>query len=171
MQDVRHVPRCYLDRYTITLEGGSWKITKGNLTIAQGNKVGTLYMSEKGMKLFIVVLILSCGTKHSSTWVKLLTSKVKLPNLKSVDVDLCQDRVYSKWKNGYLLIDKKHIKGWKLESLNWCIQIYEGQPQWNLSMASAIMSPSLMIQLERFGFIFPKINLFCLLHLKGRKPK
>ncbi|KAE8711156.1 Villin-2 [Hibiscus syriacus] len=57
------------------ISGCEWKITKGALVIARGKKTGTLY---KGMKT--------------------LLSKGKLPNLKSVDVRLCEDYIFGKQK-------------------------------------------------------------------------
>ncbi|KAE8725120.1 Polyadenylate-binding protein 7 [Hibiscus syriacus] len=70
--------------YSTTFSGCEWKITKGALVIARGKKTGTLHhqrlghMSEKRMKI--------------------LLSKGKLPDLKNVDVGLCEDCIFGKQK-------------------------------------------------------------------------
>ena len=47
--------------------------------------------------------------------------------------------------------------------------MYGGQPQYNLLEAHATMSLLLMIPLERYGFIFLKINLICVATFKKWK--
>ena len=75
------------------------------MVVARGRKVGTLYMTSKS-KDTISVTDSSVDSKlwnrrlghMSEKRMKLLESKEKLPNLKSVDVGLYQDCIYGKHK-------------------------------------------------------------------------
>jgi len=115
LQNVRHVPGLKKnlismgqidgEGYTTVFGDGSWKITKGNLVVARGSKNGTLYATS--IQKDIVAAVDS--DRDSILWhrrlghmsekgMKLLASNEKLPNLKHVQIGLCEDCVYGKQK-------------------------------------------------------------------------
>ncbi|KAE8735860.1 Cytochrome P450 90B1 [Hibiscus syriacus] len=67
--------------YSTTFSGCEWKITKGALVIARGKKTGTLYAWPYERE------------RDEDT-----LSKGKLPDLKNVDVGLCEDYIFGKQK-------------------------------------------------------------------------
>ena len=110
---MRHIPGLkrnlisvgQLDRegYCITFSGHEWKITKGALVIARGKKNGTLYITSNLENIIAV----TDADEKSNLWhqrlghmsekgMKSLLSKGKLPNLKNVDVSLCEDCIFGK---------------------------------------------------------------------------
>ena len=119
LEKVRHIPDLrrnlisvgQLDDegHVILFVGGTWKVTKGARVLARGKKTGTLYMtscpslwhrrlghmSEKGMKM--------------------LLSKGKLPELKSIDFDMCESYILGKQKNVSFLKTGRTPKAEKLE--------------------------------------------------------
>lgn len=91
--------------YTTTFGNGSWKITKGNLVVARGFKRGTLYATAIERDTIATV----DHGRDTTLWhrrlghmsekgMKLLASKEKLPNLKHVELGLCEDCIYGKQK-------------------------------------------------------------------------
>ena len=115
LQGVRHVPGLrrnlifvgQLDGegYCTTFSGHEWKITKGALVIARGKKTGTLYVTSN---LENIVAVADADGK-SNLWhqrlghmsekgMKTLLSKGKLPDLKNIDVGLCEDCIFGKQK-------------------------------------------------------------------------
>ena len=124
LQGVRHVPGLrrnlisvgQLDGegYCTTFSGHEWKITKGALVIARGKKTGTLYVTSN---LENIVAVADADGK-SNLWhqrlghmsekgMKTLLSKGKLPDLKNVDVGLCEDCIFGKQKKvSFTKIDK-----------------------------------------------------------------
>ena len=115
LQGVRHVPGLrrnlisvgQLDGegYCTIFSGHEWKITKGALVIARGKKTGTLYVTSN---LENIVVVVDADGK-SNLWhqrlghmsekgMKTLLSKGKLPDLKNVDVGLCEDCIFGKQK-------------------------------------------------------------------------
>ena len=115
LQGVRHVPSLrrnlisvgQLDGegYCTNFSGHGWKITKGALVIAHGKKTGTLYVTSN---LENIVAVADADGK-SNLWhqrlchmsekgMKTLLSKGKLPDLKNVDVGLCEDCIFGKQK-------------------------------------------------------------------------
>ena len=115
LQGVRHVPGLrrnlvsvgQLDEegYCTTFSGHEWKITKGALVIARGKKTGTLYVTSN---LENIVAVADADGK-SNLWhqklghmsekgMKTLLSKGKFPDLKNVDVGLCEDCIFGKQK-------------------------------------------------------------------------
>ena len=115
IQGVRHVPglRRNLisvgqfdgEGYCTTFSGHEWKITKGALVIARGKKTGTLYVTSN---LENIVAVADADGK-SNLWhqrlgnmsekgMKTLLSIGKLPDLKNVDVGLCEDCIFGKQK-------------------------------------------------------------------------
>ena len=78
--------------------------------MARGKKTGTLYMSSS-LRDTIAVAEASINTSlwhrrlghMSEKWMKMLLSKGKLPELKSVDFDMCESCILGKQKKGELL--------------------------------------------------------------------
>ena len=115
LQGVRHVPGLrrnlisvgHLDGegYCTTFSGHEWKITKGALVVARCKKTGTLYVTSN---LENIIAVADADGK-SNLWhqrlghmsekgMKTLLSKGKLPDLKNVDVGLCEDCIFGKQK-------------------------------------------------------------------------
>ena len=115
LQGVRHVPGLrrnlisvgQLDGegYCTTFSGHEWKITKGALVVARGKKTGTLYVTSNLENIIVV----ADADGKSNLWhqrlghmsdkgMKTLLSKGKLPDLKNVDVGLCEDCIFGKQK-------------------------------------------------------------------------
>ncbi|KAE8705011.1 Cytochrome P450 84A1 [Hibiscus syriacus] len=91
--------------FSTTFSGCEWKITKGALFIARGKKTGTLYITSN---LENIIAVANADGK-SNLWhqrlghmsekgMKTLLSKGKLPDLKNVDVGLCEDCIFGKQK-------------------------------------------------------------------------
>ncbi|KAL8157159.1 hypothetical protein AgCh_002026 [Apium graveolens] len=116
LKDVRYIPRLkkmllsvgQLDKegYRVTFGDGQWKVIKGNLVIARGEKNGTLYIVEQSSYEANAVAdeIGSSTLWHkrlghmSEKGMKLLTSKGKIPELKNVEVGFCESCVLGKQK-------------------------------------------------------------------------
>ena len=132
LQGVRHVPGLrrnlisvgQLDGegYCTTFSGHEWKITKGALVIARGKKTGTLYVTSN---LENIVAVADADGK-SNLWhqrlghmsekgMKTLLSKGKLPDLKNVDVGLCEDCIFGKQKKVSFTKSGKTPKAERLE--------------------------------------------------------
>uniref|UniRef100_A0A2N9ESU1 CCHC-type domain-containing protein n=1 Tax=Fagus sylvatica TaxID=28930 RepID=A0A2N9ESU1_FAGSY len=117
LQKVRHVPELkrnlisvgQLDTegHAILFVGGTWKITKGAMVVARGKKTGTLYMTTSPRDT-IAVAEAGADTNlwhrrlghMSEKGMKVLLSKGKLPNLKSVEFDMCESCILGKQKKG-----------------------------------------------------------------------
>ncbi|KAE8686024.1 cytochrome P450 71A9-like [Hibiscus syriacus] len=91
--------------YSTTFSGCEWKITKGALVIARGKKIGTVYVTSN---LENIIAVANVDGK-SNLWhqrlshmsekgMKIFLSKGKLPDLKNVDVGLCEDCIFGKQK-------------------------------------------------------------------------
>ena len=91
--------------YCTTFSSHEWKITKGALVIARGKRTGTLYVTSNLENIITVAY----ADANSNLWhqrlghisekgMKTLMSKGKLPNLKNVDVGLCEDCIFGKQK-------------------------------------------------------------------------
>ncbi|KAE8695859.1 U-box domain-containing protein 31 [Hibiscus syriacus] len=91
--------------YSTTFSGCEWKITKGALVIARGKKTGTLYVTSNLENIIAVAY----ADGKSNLWhqrlghmsekgMKTLLSKGKVPDLKNVDVGLCEDCIFGKQK-------------------------------------------------------------------------
>ncbi|KAL5819990.1 hypothetical protein ACOSQ4_023832 [Xanthoceras sorbifolium] len=132
LQGVRHIPGLkrnlisigQLDGegYCTTFSGCEWKITKGALVVARGKKCGTLYVTSN---LENIVAVADSNGK-SNLWhqrlghmsekgMKTLLSKGKLPDLKAVDVGLCEDCIFGKQKKVSFAKIGKIPKAEKLE--------------------------------------------------------
>ncbi|KAL5811668.1 hypothetical protein ACOSQ3_026618 [Xanthoceras sorbifolium] len=132
LQGVRHIPGLkrnlisigQLDGegYCTTFSGCEWKITKGALVVARGKKCGTLYVTSN---LENIVAVADADGK-SNLWhqrlghmsekgMKTLLSKGKLPDLKAVDVGLCEHCIFGKQKKVSFAKIGKIPKAEKLE--------------------------------------------------------
>ncbi|KAE8684911.1 Actin-depolymerizing factor 1 [Hibiscus syriacus] len=100
--------------YSTTFSGCERKITKGALVIARGKKTDTLYVTSN---LENIITVADADGK-SNLWhqrlghmsekgMKILLSKGKLPDLKNVDVGLCEDCIFGKQKKVWVYFLKK----------------------------------------------------------------
>ena len=113
LRNVKHIPQLkrnlisigqLADReIKITFDGDVCKITKGAIVMAHDKKEGTFYMTS-GFRALILVAssVLDAGVWHqrlehmSEKGMKLMLSKDKLPELKSIDLNFCEDFIYGK---------------------------------------------------------------------------
>ena len=83
--------------HAILFVGGTWKVTKGVIVLACEKKTGTLYMTSS-LRDTIAVTEASTDTSlwhsrlghMSEKMMKMVLSKAKPPELKSVDFDMCE---------------------------------------------------------------------------------
>ena len=122
LKEVRHVP--YLKKNLIstgqlgsegcvkTFTDKAWKVTKGALVIAKGEKVGTLYLcngisnsvndvNSKGVDAALWQHRLG---HMSEKGMKSLHSRNFLPGLNNIDLDFCENQIYGKHKRVIFLI-------------------------------------------------------------------
>ena len=108
--------------HAILFVGGTWKVTKGVRVLACGKKTGTLYMTSSPRDTIVVAK----ANTDTSLWhrrlghiskkgMKMLLSKGKLPELKSIDFDMCEGCILGKQKNVSFLKTGKTPKVEKLE--------------------------------------------------------
>jgi hypothetical protein len=116
LQKVRHIPKLKKnlisvgklddEGHSIHFHGGKWKVSKGARILAHGYKTGTLYMTMNSRDTITV----ADNGADSKLWhirlghmsekeMKVLLSKGKLPELKSVESDLCEGCILGKQKN------------------------------------------------------------------------
>ncbi|WVZ00646.1 hypothetical protein V8G54_026715 [Vigna mungo] len=114
LKNVRHIPdltknlisvgQLANDGYTIVFHGDNWKISKGAMTIARGRKSGTLYKTEGACHLIAVAMNESPNLWHrrlghmSEKGMRMMHSKGKLPSLRSIEFDMCEDCILGKQK-------------------------------------------------------------------------
>ena len=83
--------------HAILFVSGTWKVTKEVRVLACGKKTGTLYMTSSPRDTIVVAE----ASTDTSIWhrrlghmsekgMKMLLSKGKLPELKSIDFDMCK---------------------------------------------------------------------------------
>ena len=113
MRNVRHVPNLKRNLISIgqlddegfvtTFVNGCWKITKGAMVIVRGSKMGTLYMTANDKDIVAVAnsaedsKVWHCRLGHmSEKGMKIMTTKGKLGDLKSIDIGLCEDCIMEK---------------------------------------------------------------------------
>ncbi|GKA58054.1 retrovirus-related pol polyprotein from transposon TNT 1-94, partial [Tanacetum coccineum] len=104
LKDVRYIPGLkrrlisvgQLDEegYHVGFRDQQWKVTKGSLVVARGNKCGSLYMVEIGMSM--------------------LASKGNVPDVRKVDIYFCKPGGLGKQKNLSFIMS---VKTRKLQSL------------------------------------------------------
>ena len=91
--------------HAILFVGGTWKVTKGVKVLARRKKIGTLYMTSSPRDTIAVAE----ASADTSLWhrrlghisekgMNMLLSKGKLPELKSVDFDMCEICILGKQK-------------------------------------------------------------------------
>ena len=110
------------ERHATLFVGGTWKVTKGARVLARGKKTGTLYMILSPRDTIVVAeastdtSLWHCRLSHmSEKWMKMLLSRGKLPELKSIDFDMCESFILGKQKNVSFLKTGKTPKAEKLE--------------------------------------------------------
>ncbi|RVW80140.1 Retrovirus-related Pol polyprotein from transposon TNT 1-94 [Vitis vinifera] len=132
LEKVRHIPDLrrnlisvgQLDDegHAILFVGGTWKVTKGARVLARGKKTGTLYMTSCPRDTIAV----ADASTDTSLWhrrlghmsekgMKMLLSKGKLPELKSIDFDMCESCILGKQKKVSFLKIGRTPKAEKLE--------------------------------------------------------
>ena len=91
------------ERHAILFVGGTWKVTKGAMVLARGRKTGTLYMTLSPTDIFTVAeasidaSLCHCRLGHmSEKGMKMLLLKGKLPELKSINLDMCESFILGK---------------------------------------------------------------------------
>ncbi|KAL6351305.1 hypothetical protein AAG906_035097 [Vitis piasezkii] len=110
------------EEHAILFVGGTWKVTKGARVLARGKKTGTLYMTSCPRDTIAV----ADASTDTSLWhrrlghmsekgMKMLLSKGKLPELKSIDFDMCESCILGKQKNVSFLKTGRTPKAEKLE--------------------------------------------------------
>ena len=108
--------------HAILFVGGTWKVTKGARVLARGKKIGTLYMTSSPRDTIAVIDASTDTTlwhrrlgRMSEKGIKMLLSKGKLPELKSIDSDLYESCILGKQKNVSFLKTGRTPKAKKLE--------------------------------------------------------
>ena len=108
--------------YVILFVGGTWKVTKGARILAREKKTDTLYMTSSPRDT-IAVAETSTDTslwhyrlgRMSEKGMKMLLSREKLPELKSIDFDMYESCILGKEKNVNFLKTDRTPKAEKLE--------------------------------------------------------
>ena len=110
------------EEHAILFVSGTWKVTKGVKVLARRKKIGTLYMTSSPRDTIAVAE----ASADTSLWhrrlghisekgMKMLLSKGKLAELKSVDFDICESCILGKQKNVSFLKTGRTSKAKKLE--------------------------------------------------------
>ena len=105
--------------YRVTFGDGQWKVVKGNLVVARGEKRGTLYIVEQSS---YEVNAVDNDIDSSTLWhqrlghmsekgMKLLVSKGNIPEMKNVEVGFCEPRVLGKQKKSYFYKNREDTQG------------------------------------------------------------
>ena len=132
LEKVRHIPDLrrnlisvgQLDDegHAILFVGGTWKVTKGARVLDHGKKTGTLYMTSSPRD----TIAIADASTDTSLWhrrlghmsekgMKMLLSKGKLSELKSIDFNMCESCILGKQKKVSFLKTSKTPKAEKLE--------------------------------------------------------
>ena len=130
---MRHIPTMKINLISTGQLGDSgclytfgetqWKITKGSLVIAKGDRVGTLYLCPHNTDYSISVASTEIGAALWQNWLghmsekgmQILHSRKLLLDLKQVSLELCENCVYGKQKRVRVLRVAKQKKSEKLE--------------------------------------------------------
>jgi hypothetical protein len=133
LKEVRHVPdlrKNIISTGKLESEGcisiftdKVWKVTKGSLVIAKGEKVGTLYLCTGNTDSSISLASTGVDTTlwhhrigHMSEKGMQILHKINLfPNLKQIDLDFCEHCVYGKHKRVRFLRVGKEKKSERLD--------------------------------------------------------
>ncbi|KAK2972111.1 hypothetical protein RJ640_013845 [Escallonia rubra] len=134
LNDVRHIPELQknlifvsrLDHEGYFVEFGEkqWKVTKGSMVVARGERVGTLY-TISGTHNHSISLAFT-ENQRTTLWhhrlghlsesgMKILHSNNALPGMKSIQLDFCEGCVYGKQKRVSFRKDGKERKTERLE--------------------------------------------------------
>ncbi|KAK3002524.1 hypothetical protein RJ639_022091 [Escallonia herrerae] len=134
LKDVRHIPELQknlisvsgLDRegYFVTFGEKQWKVTKGSMVVARGERVGTIY-TLSGTHNHSISLAFT-ENQRTTLWhhrlghlsesgMKILHSKNALPGMKNIQLDFCEGCVYGKQKRVSFRRDGKEKKIERLE--------------------------------------------------------
>ncbi|KAK3005783.1 hypothetical protein RJ639_017384 [Escallonia herrerae] len=134
LNDVRHIPELqknliyvsWLDRegYFVAFGEKQWKVTKGSMVVARGERVETLYTLLGTYNHFIYLA--STENLRTTLWhhrlghlsesgMKILHSKNALPGMKNIQLDFCEGCVYGKQKRVSFRKDGKERKTERLE--------------------------------------------------------
>ena len=131
LEKVRHIPDLkrnlisvgQLDDegHAILFVGGTWKVTKGARVLAHGKKTSTMHMTSSPRDTIAV----ADASTNTSLWhhrlghmsekgMKMLLSKGKLLELKSIDFDMCENCIVGKQKKvSFLkLAGHQRLKNW-----------------------------------------------------------
>ena len=108
--------------HAILFVGGTWKVTKGARVLARGKKTGILYITSSPRDIIAV----ADASTDTSLWhrrlghmsekgIKMLLSKGKLVELKSIDFDMCESCILGQRKKVSFLKACRTPKVEKLE--------------------------------------------------------
>ena len=157
-----------------------WKVTKGSMVIAKGDRIGTLYLCPHNTDYSMYVASTKTGASRetgavlwhhrlghmSEKGMQIIHSRKLLPNLKQVSLEFCENCVYGKQKRvRFLRVGNKR----RVKSQSSSIQMYGDQLRYNLLVPLVIMLLLLMMQLEKLGFIALHKNLMILILLRSGK--
>ncbi|KAK2985217.1 hypothetical protein RJ640_010506 [Escallonia rubra] len=118
------IPKCELQKNLISVSGldregyfvafgeKQWKVTKGSMVVARGEKVGTLYTLSENQRTTLWHHRLG---HLSESGMKILHSKNALPGMKNIQLDLCEACVYGKQRRVSFQKDGKERKTERLE--------------------------------------------------------
>ena len=132
LKDVRHVPKLRRNLisvgqlaaagFTSTFTGDLWKVSRDTKVMAEGKKVGSLYLTSQGIGTLAVAdskadsSLWHCRLGHmSEKGMKVLQTNGKLPGLESVDFDICEDCIFGKQKRVSFQKGGRPPKAHKLE--------------------------------------------------------
>ena len=101
----------------------TWKVTKGALVVAKGEKVGTFYLCNGNTDSSISLAFIGEDTTlwhhrlghMSEKGMQILQLRKLLPGLKQVDLEFCENSVYGKQKRVIFLRVGKNKKSENLE--------------------------------------------------------
>ncbi|KAK3009692.1 hypothetical protein RJ639_014544 [Escallonia herrerae] len=134
LKDVRHISELQknlisvsgLDRegYFVAFGEKQWKVTKGSMVVARGERVGTIY-TLSGTHNHSISLAFT-ENQRTTLWhhklghlnesgMKILHSKNALPGMKNIQLDFCEGCVYGKHKRVSFRRDGKEKKIERLE--------------------------------------------------------
>ena len=132
MTKARHVPKLMRnlisigqlddEGYTTTFGDGAWKVSKGAMVVARGNKTGTLYMTTSCRDMVAVV----DSTAKTELWhnrlgrmsengLKMLVKDGMIPELKTMERHSCESCILGKQKRVSFTNASKELKAEKLE--------------------------------------------------------
>ena len=108
--------------HAILFVGNTWKVTKGAMVLAHGKKTNTLYMTSSPRDTIAIAeasidaSLWHCRLGHmSEKGIKMLLLKGKLPELKSINLDMCESCILGKQKMVSFLKTGRTLKDRKLE--------------------------------------------------------